>query len=125
MIGRLSVGVRAELLIGECNLRPLRCVWERKQLLKIVFIFPRPPFLNISNEMMSGANQVILSSFYNVKITKVFNLEKIYYSMCVGVLPALCKCIMSLQCPWRSGEGDEPLELELQVLMSCHVGAGN
>lgn len=43
MTGGCSVGVRAELLTGGCNRRPLHCVWERKQLLKIVFIFSQVP----------------------------------------------------------------------------------
>lgn len=59
----------------------------REILLKVVLIFPRPPFLNISNEIMSGENQVILSSFDNVKITKGFISLKTYYVyfMCVNV----------------------------------------
>jgi hypothetical protein len=95
--------------------------------LKLFSFFPRPPFLNISNEMMSGTNQVRLSSLYNVKITKVFNLEKIYciYFMCVSGLPALCKCTTSLQCLGGQEKVMKPLELELQVFVSCHVGAGN
>lgn len=44
----------------------------REILLKVVLIFPRPPFLNISNEIMSGENQVVLSSFDNVKITELY-----------------------------------------------------
>lgn len=63
----------------------------REILLKVVLIFPRPPFLNISNEIMSGENQVLLSSFDNVKITKGFISLKTYYVyfMCVNVFACI------------------------------------
>lgn len=63
----------------------------REILLKVVLIFPRPPFLNISNEIMSGENQVVLSSFDNVKITKSFISLKTYYVyfMCVNVFACI------------------------------------
>lgn len=46
------------------------------EFLKLFSFFPSPPLLNISNEMMSGENQIIPSSFYNVKITRVFNFKE-------------------------------------------------
>lgn len=63
----------------------------REILLKVVLIFPRPLFLNISNEIMSGENQVVLSSFDNVKITKSFISLKTYYVyfMCVNVFACI------------------------------------
>lgn len=74
---------------GLLSLNPYTCV-GRKILLKVL-IFPRPPFLNISNEVMSGANKVILSSFDNVKITKGFISLKTYYVyfMCVDVFACI------------------------------------
>jgi hypothetical protein len=34
-------------------------------------------------------------------------------------------CHMYAWCPWRPEEGATPLELELQMIVSCCVGAGN
>jgi hypothetical protein len=34
-------------------------------------------------------------------------------------------CTACVQCPWRPKRVSEPLELELQVVVSCHGGAGN
>lgn len=46
--------------------------------------------------------------------------------ICVSVLP-VCTYIhkMDAWCPQRSEEGVRPLEPELQMVVSCHVGAGN
>lgn len=65
----------------------------REILLKIVLIFSQAPISKyISNEIMSGANRAVLSSFYNVKITKGFiSLKTCVYFMCVSVSPTLCK----------------------------------
>lgn len=51
----------------------------------------------------------------------------------MSVLPA-CLCVHHVlpgahrdpkSIPWRSEEGLDPLELELGVVKSCHVGSGN
>lgn len=33
--------------------------------------------------------------------------------------------IMCMQCPWKSEGAPDPLELELQMFMRYHMGAGN
>lgn len=50
---------------------------------------------------------------------------QLFLFMCLSILPG-CKCVYYVRawCPWRPEEG-VGLELELQVLVSCHVGFGN
>lgn len=46
--------------------------------------------------------------------------------MCVGVLPAVCLCIVYM--PGTQGDQKRTshfLELDLQTIVSCHVGIGN
>lgn len=43
----------------------------------------------------------------------------------MGALLLACLCTMYIQCPWEPEEDDGHLELELQMVMNFHLGAGN
>lgn len=46
--------------------------------------------------------------------------------MCMGVLVAyMCEYQVCAWCTQEAGRTSDPLKLELQVTVSCHVGAGN
>lgn len=48
------------------------------------------------------------------------------YSMCMSVLPkCVCMHCMHMPNPQRLEEGCDSLELELQIVMGCHVGTLN
>ena len=43
--------------------------------------------------------------------------------MCVCVCVCVCVCILSyLQVPWEAEDGTGPLELEVQIVVSCPIG---
>lgn len=45
--------------------------------------------------------------------------------MCIGVLPACISVYhVCVWCPWSPEEGVDPLEVELQMLVSCFVVLG-
>ena len=62
-------------------------------------------------------------SIIRFKIWTIFNFKQ--YFMHIGVLPA-CMCVTCVSdvCGNQKREQD-PLELELQMVVSCHVRAGN
>lgn len=45
--------------------------------------------------------------------------------MCRSVCLHVCMCTVCMQCPWRPEKGVGSLDLELETIVSCHVGAGN
>lgn len=47
-----------------------------------------------------------------------------FYSMCMSVLPVCMKCTCVVQCPQRPEDNTDPLELEFQMIVRCHVSAG-
>ena len=50
----------------------------------------------------------------------------LFYFLCVSILPP-SKSLHQMHTwyLWRPEEGTDPLELELQTIVSHHVGAGN
>jgi len=54
-----------------------------------------------------------------------FFFLKVFYFAYVSALPAGTYAHHVLQCPWRPEKLLDPLELELQLVMSWHVGTGN
>lgn len=64
---------------------------------------------------------ILTLTFFLLALGNTFEDFCIIYFMHMSVWPHVCKGITCLQCPQRALD---PLGLELQMVMSCHVGAG-
>lgn len=65
---------------------------------------------------------VIASDFHNIQYSFLSEKNTYFYFICVSVLFA-CMYVYAHVCLLPIGE--DPLELDLQIAVHCHIGTGN
>lgn len=59
-------------------------------------------------------------------VKTVFDILNLFLSLCVQIFYLLaCLCNMHVQCLWGPEEGKSTLKTELQMVLPCHMAAGD